>query len=300
MSARPESRTEPASNAMPEPPNVPLPPDATLQRIAFVSQLAPNQTAITRLRPPMTGGSILLQDGASSGTKPEDEYPILRVPARNADTIAHPDAEVLSLLRNWVESASREEDTPGIFMSFHGVHIHWTPRRCAIYALADRLDALCKAVAEVTYYDRELRDVEQLLCNAWPQWEQDLPLAFEFEDRSLAKRPGLRRQFQQLVLGRARIARLGPVVNAPHLHPPTLASQVNERLRERTQMAHRHESLSDQLEVFEWFYEMCGQRVSDLVHTRSSNLLEWVIIILLLVQLLLSSFEILTATATGE
>jgi hypothetical protein len=247
----------------------------------------------------MTGGAILVQDGVSSGTTHGDEYPILRVPAKSDDTIAHPDAEVLSLMRTWVESASSEGDAPSIFMSFHGVHMRWTPHRCAIYAMADKLDALCKTVAEVTYYDRELRDVEQLLCNAWPQWEQDLPLAFEFEDRSLAKRPGLRRQFQQIVLGRARIARLGPVVNAPHLHPPTLASQVNERFRERTQMTHRHESLGDQLEVFEWFYEMCGQRVSDLVHTRSSNLLEWVIIILLLVQLLLSAFEILTATASG-
>ena len=299
MSVRPQSPTEPASNAKPEPPTVPLPPDATLLRIAFVSQIAPNQTAIARLRPPMTGGAILVHDGVPGGTTNGDEYPILRVPAKSDDTIAHPDAEVLSLMRTWVESASSEGDAPGIFMSFHGVHVHWSPRRCAIYALTDKLDTLSKTVAEVTYYDRELRDVEQLLCNAWPQWEQDLPLAFEFEDRSLAKRPGLRRQFQQIVLGRARVARLGPVVNAPHLHPPTLASQVNERLRERTQLAHRHQSLGDQLEVFEWFYEMCGQRVSDLVHTRSSNLLEWVIIVLLLVQLLLSSFEILTATVTN-
>jgi uncharacterized Rmd1/YagE family protein len=95
------------------------------------------------------------------------------------------------------------------------------------------------------------------------------------------------------------MARIGPYVHAPHMYPPTLASQISERLRERTRMMHRHEFLDEQLEVFHTVYESCAQRSSDFMLARSGHTLEWIIIVILLVQTLFSVVEILAGTGTG-
>jgi hypothetical protein len=180
-------------------------------------------------------------------------------------------------------------------MTFQGAQICWRRARCAILAQADRLEAIRKALIEVSFYEAELGDIERTLGANWPQWEADLPLAFEFEERSINKRKQLRQRFQQVLLSRAKLARIGPYVTCPHLHPPTLASQIGERLRERTRMVHRYEFLGEQIEVFERIYEMCGQRASDFMLTRSGNMLEWIIIVLLLTQVLFGGFELLTS-----
>ena len=95
---------------------------------------------------------------------------------------------------------------------------------------------------------------------------------------------------------RARLARVTPFLLSPHVYPPTLASQLGERLRERLRVERREEFVSDQLEVFENVYEMCGQRASEFRHAQSVNTLELIISVLLATQILLSMFEIL-ATA---
>jgi len=63
-------------------------------------------------------------------------------------------------------------------------------------------------------------------------------------------------------------------------------------------MPTRHEAATTQLEVFCDAYGMCGQRASEFMLARTGHRLEWVIIILLAVQLLLWGFEYL-ADATG-
>ena len=111
--------------------------------------------------------------------------------------------------------------------------------------------------------------------------EADAPLAFTFEEKSLSRRPELQQRFQRVVEIRPRQTCLSPHVHCPHLHPPTLASQVNERFRERTRLFHRHEILGQQLEVFERTYEAIGRRSSDFIQSRIGHMLEWIIIVLL-------------------
>jgi uncharacterized Rmd1/YagE family protein len=160
-----------------------------------------------------------------------------------------------------------------------------------VVAKADRLVSVRAALIEVSAYEAELRALETTLGELWPQLEADAPLAFEFEERSVRKRSQLAKQFQQILSLRARVARITPHVLHPHVHPPTLASQVGERLRERTRMAARLEFLGGQIEVFERVYEACGQRASDFMLARTSHTLEWVIILLLLVQIILIGAE---------
>jgi hypothetical protein len=227
---------------------------------------------------------------------------ILTIPFSSAESLQQTEGAFLTHLQNWVEAgAARQQEpqqAPSQMMTFQGAQILWAAGRCAILSQPERLISLRSALIEVFYYEAELRDIEQTLGTCWPALEADMPLAFEVDQLSMGKRQQLRQRFQQTLLLRARMAKISPHVHCPHLHPPTLASQVGERVRERTRMEHRYEFLDEQVEVFEQVYEMCGERASDFMLTRSGNILELLIIVLLLFQLLLSGFEMLTSVGT--
>jgi hypothetical protein len=137
--------------------------------------------------------------------------------------------------------------------------------------------------------------LENELATNWAAWEADIPLSFLFGERQLKARASLAERHNSVRLLRSRLERLSSAVHAPHVYPPTLASQASERYRERTHLAHRHEVLCEQLQPFEDLYESCAQRASDYRIARTGHQLEWAIIILLLIQIIFSSAEILTS-----
>lgn len=272
-----------------------LPEGAALQRIGYVAKPAPGQEVLLTLPPPIHQRAVVL---ANDSTSTKDEKPVvtlLTVPSASREAYQGSDGETKGQIQHWVEAAESSCTTVAQWMTFQGTQICWTPQRCAILAPAERLESVKRAVIEVYYYESELNEIERSLGEAWPAMEADMPLAFEFIEQSLGKHKTLQLRFQQVLLSRARLARLGPFVHTPHLHPPTLASQIGERFRERTRMMHRHEFLGEQLEVFERVYEMCGQRASDFKLAHTGHILEWAIIVLLVAQLLLAGFEMLTS-----
>lgn len=272
---------------------VALPTDAVVQRIAFVAEPAGARPVVYEFPAPLRRRAVLLTE-AEPSPDPHREFTLLRMSPSASEPAADAGHVAAEIAQKWVEAAPVPGDMPSQFMIFQGAHICWSRHRCAVVAAPDRWDALRTAVAEVLFFELELADIERALGEQWPQLEADVPRAFESTDQSLAERKEMASRFQGVLLCRARLARIGPYVHLPHLHPPTLASQVAERFRERTRLAHRYEFLDEQLEVFEHVYEMCADRSSSHMHARSSNLLEWVIIVLLVAQLLLSGFELLT------
>jgi hypothetical protein len=287
---------------LPNGPGMPL--GATVERIVFVAQPTAGQDVLLQLPRPIGRFAVIVDEAAAAAASrttndPPHELSVLTLATAIGAAPGESLSETLSHVRRWVDAVEAADPppstpAPSLLMTLQGAQILWNRGRVAILAPEERLDALRKAVVEVSYYEAELRAIERTLSDAWPQFEADLPLAFEFEAAAIDERPALSARFQQVVLLRARLARIAPHVHCPHLHPPTLASQAAERLRERTQLLHRHEFLEGQIEVFEDVYDRCGQRASDYMLARSSNTLEWVLIILLAAQILLTAFEMVT------
>jgi hypothetical protein len=267
-----------------------LPPGALLQRVAFTSKPAPGQTVLLEFPAPVNRTAVLAAAGtpARPVPQPDEELLILSVPAP-----AQEDADLLLRAREWADPAG-EGGRASQVVALQGAQIVWAPGRAAVLAVEDRLDAVRKAVIEAAFYEAELRSIERELGGLWPDLEADAPLAFEFNEKSVRGRRQLAQRFQRVLMLRARLARITPHVLCPHVHPPTLASQVGERLRERARMAHRVEAGGAQLEVFERVYEACGQRASDFMLARTGHLLEWTIIVLLLAQTILVTVDLLS------
>jgi uncharacterized Rmd1/YagE family protein len=64
------------------------------------------------------------------------------------------------------------------------------------------------------------------------------------------------------------------------------------RIEDRLDVAER------QIEAFERVYDMCGQRSSDFMLARSGHILEWIIIILLAVQTILTVIDLIPSSGT--
>ena len=223
-------------------------------------------------------------DGWAVRSTPAAE--LLSVPTDTPD-----DEDLAARAREWVT----EVNASGVqTITFQGAVLVWGTGRAAVVAPVGRLAPLEAVLAEVAHQEAELRAAEQRLNELWPELEADAGPAFEFDDRSVRHRPRLAERYAQVLGVRARVSRLLPAVLTPHVYPPTLASQVSERLRERLRLRHRVEVLQDQLDVFERVYDACGQRASDHRLSRKGHTLEMVIIVLLAAQTVLVMFELLT------
>ena len=273
--------------------DAPLPDGTTVEHVTYAT--SPDAPGDVLHEMPATHGvraRVAPWTGSDDAQPAEGELLAMLVPIEQDAGIQNGDEAMLGRVRAWVDAA--DDPTPAMMTTLQGVRLFWSGKRYAVVATAGRLRAVAAAVAEVLYYELELRSIQQALEASWAQMQADIPLAFEFESMPPEQRAALRGRFQATVRLSARLARIGPQVHAPHIHPPTLASQVNERLRERTQMPHRHELVGEQVEVFENVYEMCGQRASEFELATRGHTLEKVIIAILLAQMVFWGFDILT------
>lgn len=201
--------------------------------------------------------------------------------------------------KNWCDSGLSRPTTRATLISLHGIDICWGNGRVAIRAPHDRLDAVRRAAIEFAFAERELVRLERCVNNSWDTLEGDVPTAFTFREANVRDRADLASRFQKAIGLQAKLSRLIPLIVQPALYPPTLESQLHERLKERMRQEDRLDVLERQLDIFQRVYEMCGQRSSDYMLTRSGNILEWIIILLLAVQTILTIIDYLPSTTVG-
>ena len=278
-----------------------LPDGWSVEQVAYVAQPTADCDVLFRFPASIPVCAVRVENGAVSDADSQKLLgpSLLIIPVDVDRTHSAANSSVIDIMQSWVDQGQPPGVQPSHLMSFQGVQICWSMNRIAIMATSQRIPAIRNSLIEASYYETELCKVETDLGKSWPQLEADMPLACEFNQQSIPRRKQLRARFQQVLQQQAHMARIGPFVHAPHVYPPTLASQISERLRERTRMMHRHEFLDEQLEVFHSVYESCAQRSSDYMLARSGHTLEWIIIVILLVQTLFMVVEMLAGTGTG-
>lgn len=267
-------------------PAAPLPTGSVIRRIDFARDRTDAGTLFEFPAPERCFAVIAGPEASASLT-------LLTVPATDPDQ-----PEMIDVVRSWIDADAEPAESSGLMISLHGAQILWRRRRAAVIAPSERLEAASLAVVEFTFHEGRVRSIEQALANRWPELEADAPLAFDFSAPLARRRHALSERFRESVMLRARHARLLPLVHRPSVYPPTLASQISERLRERSRLVDRLDFCDQQLEVFADVYGMCGERVSEFFLARKGHTLEWVIIVLLAFQTLLLVFEQIATTGS--
>jgi hypothetical protein len=271
-----------------EKPRPPILGKAARHHIRFVAQVADGQAILMEFVDPAPAKAVRVLAESNAVVGDTDAMDILTVPGQPND-----DPGALEEMIQWVNEAHRPEMAPPITITLHGTQVVWHTGRVAILAAPERMDALMLALVDFGFYERELGKLERATADAWTQLEADSPLAFELAAKDQPRRDSVARQMQRMLNVRMRHARIWPRLYRPGTHLSSLAVQLGERLREKTRIEDRHETLGHQLEAFERFYEMASQRFSEFRASRAETTLEWVIIVLLAAESLLLLIDVL-------
>jgi hypothetical protein len=264
-----------------------LPAGAEIQHVEFVTGADAAQAALMEFKEPVPCRAILVARPAAA---PPAGLTMLLVPTSDQE-----DPELVASVWSWVEPEVPQELRRGSLIMLQGARIIWSPGRAGLIASAERLEALRRAVIDFSLLDGEVRKLEAELAEAWPHLEADTPLAFRFDVQALPRRDELARRFQRVIGLQARLVQVSPAIDSPPVHPPTLASQLRERLIQRSRLSERVEFVDERLDVLERVYEMCGHRSSELVIARNEARLEWIIIILLAAETLALVVDLMAA-----
>lgn len=268
-----------------------LPAGSSVDSIAYVPVDSDLPHELVKFPKSVGQKAVVLNGNADS--RPSD------INMLNVPTCGMEDEATLAAVRDWVDQSKNSAEETALIMSLQNVQVFWSPKRIAVVAENNRLEKVRPAIVEVNRYVAELAAIEVETDAMFEHYDNDLAMSFEYNELAADKRKELSQRFQQAYKLRARLARITPLILSPHTYPPTLASQVSERLRERVRAEDRVEYVSDKIEVLEDLYEMCNQRSNDYLHAKSGNTLEWVIIVLLIFQLLVSVFDYIAAAGSS-
>lgn len=200
----------------------------------------------------------------------------------------------------WVALAPTSDEpqpAPGVPVSvpLYGCHVVWSPRRAALVGPASRLGQLRAALLEFATREAELRGAESRAARLLDGSEADAAAAFATAERLIGRHADAAARYREAIAIRRRLAGLSAAIHAPPVHPPTLASQLGERLRDRTRLAERHEHAAEKAELAERVAESCAQRAADLAIARRQIALEWAIVTLLVAQTALLLADVLAS-----
>jgi hypothetical protein len=200
--------------------------------------------------------------------------------------------EPATTARDWVAAAA---PAPAVtVVPLYDCHVVWSPVRAAVVGPADRLDHLETATVEFAGCEAQLRDAEARATALLETAETDAADSLDLDAASADRRRTLAGRYREAVAVGRRLALLAPAIHAPPLHPPTLASQLGERLRDRTRLAERHALAVERAELAERVAEASSQRAIDLGIARRQTALEWAIVVLLVVQTALLVVDLLS------
>lgn len=271
-----------------------LPDGCQRQQIAYVTGESSLGATLLEFSEPFRCRAVLVneakEDAQPVADKSAPQLTLLLIPSDDVDC-----QDLVAAAWDWVEPGVATERRLGVFITLHGARVVWAPGRAALIAPTDRLANLSLAVLEFAFHEGEVRQIEQAIAAAWPELAADGASAFHFDDRAAQQRGRLAQRYQQVLDLRMRLVRIHPVLHRPPMHPPTLAGQLADRLKERTRLTERIEFIGGQLEVFERVYDACGQRSSEFLLSRKETTLEWVIITLLAVETIVLLVDLLSS-----
>lgn len=278
-----------------------------------------------------SGASLLRHDSHATGRPLPDGLPdgasveqvvlsrgadlaLLTIPLAGPDAgeadrgqVAHDETAALAAIASdWVAAAGAAPGPasvncgglpamPLVNVPLYGCHVTWARGNAAVIGPPNRIESLRTAVIDFARCEAELGDAESRAATLLEVAENDAATAFDIDELPLTRRGDLAKRYHEAVAIRRKLALLATAIHVAPVHPPTLTSQLSERLRDRTRLAERHERAVELADLAERVAETCGNRAAELGIARRQFILEAAIVVLLVVQTSLLVVELLAA-----
>jgi hypothetical protein len=261
-----------------------------LTRVRFVESPAPGERILAEFKDPearVAVASPLALEALAAPPGPRgEELLVLQAPVGAAR-----DAPWRSQAQAWFD-APGPEDVPPAHIGLEGASVKWRPGRAVIEAPADRMDAMLLALVDFAFHERELRRLEAEIDANWPAAQADVPLMHRVCSTEAAREAAVAQRGTDAALRRLRCARLETRLLAPPAALGDAACKAGRKLRDEADVESRLETLDGRIEVYEYIYEVAGQRLSDYRHFRREYAVEIIIAVILAVEALLVAYEV--------
>jgi hypothetical protein len=188
---------------------------------------------------------------------------------------------------DWLEKTNGPGATPPVYVKLRGIELMWRPGHAILQCDSEQAESFLSALAEFAHYEAELRRIEREIADSWTELEQDKALAFDVTPADLKRSTAVGERMNRTLQRRIRLARIEPHLYDPEVSLPAASQKLGEELREKARADARLETVDSQLEVFEDIYEMSGQRMGEYRAAEVEKALEWIIIILIALEVLL-------------
>jgi hypothetical protein len=181
-------------------------------------------------------------------------------------------------LRAWI---GKTETSSPATIKIQDVQVWWRSGAAVLFVAPHRVEPLLRSLVDFSWYESELRKLEQEIAASWPELEADSPLAYEVNAGNFTRDAALGLRMQQALQRRMWHSRIEPHLLLPAAHLPAQGQALCERLREEAWTEDRLELLDGQIEVGEQVYEMSSQRMGEYRNSRREFILECLIVVLL-------------------
>jgi hypothetical protein len=264
------------------------------QRIRFVERLPDGATPLATFRDPYArwaiGESIELESALASSLPspaPGGEFTFVFLPSGSTTPI-----ELQRRAEAWVNESPLARESPAIDLVMQSDRILWRPGSAVVIGSSRRTGEVLAGLVEFSYYEAELRRLEQELDADWPAAEADVSLTHGVDRQALARRGHVNEMTRRMALRRIRFARLAPRLEKAPLALSGPMRRLFSELAQQAEVVDRLRSLDDRLEVFEDLYELANDRLGELSYFQKEHRLEAWILAMLLVEVCLMLFEI--------
>ena len=266
--------------------------NVSLRRVRFVAQAPPKAERIAEFTHPVRRLAVvdrLPLDCLPSAQQSvgRNEFLVLLL-SGGADT---PFA-LRRLAEEWIGKANGADDPP-LQVNVQSDQILWRRGKAVIVGASGRWAQLLAGVAEFTFHEAQLRELEDYLAGCWDEAEQDVSLVHVAGSRAPARTEHVSERARELALARMRFARVLEPLGNPSAALPSHARRLIGELLVYTGVEGRLELVDERLEVLEDVYQAANERLVTLSHHRAEVRLELSIAILLFLELIVMLWQIL-------
>lgn len=261
---------------------------AQAQRILFRADRT-GEAIVRRFRDPYSRTAVSRSLGvdellatAAVDHPPPDELDFLFLPSGSASPI-----ELQRSAETWMNDPALSAVHPTINVVLQSDRVLWRPGRAVVLGAARRMPDLLAGLIDFSFYEGELRRLEQELEDEWSVAEADVPLTHGVDRAALARREHVNQMTRRTALRRIRLARLAPHLEKASAALPGPARRLSAELALQAEVVERLKYVDDRLEVFEDLYESANDRLSEFAYFRQEHRLEVWIVVLLVVEALL-------------
>jgi hypothetical protein len=261
------------------------------RRIRFLAEAPPGARVLRTFTQPRP--CVAVDEAADPGDlpavpawpEPTDQLVVLFVPRG-----ASPDGQRRG--ERWLAPPDHPEASAAVVVERDGYTVQWRPGRALVLGKTDGLEDALGALADLAFYEGELRELERALTAHEAAALDDVARSYRIRYRDRDHWARLGESIEALGRMRLTFARLKPRLGKPARLLPAEARRLLARLRNRADVEARLEAFSDRLEACEDLYEGATDRVADFRWYIGGHGLEIGIIALLVVEILLMSAEL--------